>query len=33
MNEASINWWMYEELATPPEEYYEDLKNKEESEK
>jgi len=26
MNEASNKWWIYEELANPPEEYYEELK-------
>ena len=25
MNEACENWWIYEELMDPPEEYYEEL--------
>ena len=31
MNEASVNWWKYEELFDPPEEFYDKL-NQEESE-
>ena len=32
MTEASNNWWIYEELANPPLEFYEELQTKKESE-